>query len=69
MGELKKTEKIKKKNLFLIRYFLYLLFKCYPFSYFPLRKLPSPSLSSCSPTHPLPTYSHFLALAFPYTGA
>ena len=28
-------------------------FKCYPLSWFPLRKLPSPPPSCCSPTYPL----------------
>ena len=37
--------------LFKKRYFLYLHFKCYPLSWFPLRKLPNPS--PCSPTLPL----------------
>jgi hypothetical protein len=37
-----------------IRYFLHLHFKCYPKS--PLHPPPCPS--------PLPTHSHFLALAF-----
>jgi hypothetical protein len=40
--------------LFLITYFLQLHFQCYP-------KSPPPTL--------LPTHSHFLALAFPCTGA
>jgi hypothetical protein len=39
-------------------YFLHLHFKCYPES------PPDPS-----PTTPLPTHSHFLALAFPRTEA
>jgi hypothetical protein len=41
-----------------IRYFLHLYFKCYP-------------KSSLYPTRPvpLPTHSHFLALAFPCSGA
>jgi hypothetical protein len=42
-----------------IRYFLYLHFKCYPESF--LYTPPRPA--------PPPTHSHFLALAFPYTGA
>jgi hypothetical protein len=40
---------------FIIRYFPYLYFKCYPFSWFPLRttsNLTTPS--PCSSTHPLP---------------
>jgi hypothetical protein len=42
----------------LIRYFLHLHFQCYPQS------------PPYSPTHtPLPTHSHFLALAFPCTEA
>jgi hypothetical protein len=44
---------------FFIRYFLYLHFKYYSFSWFPL---PSP------PAHQ-PTHSLFLALTLPYTGA
>jgi hypothetical protein len=48
-----------------IRYFLYLHFKCYPFSYFPSQNPPSHSPSPCS----LTTHSHFLVLALPYTGA
>jgi hypothetical protein len=55
-----------------IRYFLYLHFKCYPLSWFPLWKFPIP--------FPLPlllwgwslhqsTQSRFPILAFPYTGA
>jgi hypothetical protein len=43
---------------FLIRYFLHLHFKCYP------KSPPDPP-----PHTPLPTYSHFLALAFPHTEA
>jgi hypothetical protein len=46
---------------FSVIYFLYLYFKCYPLSCFPLRKPP--------PSAHQPTHSHFLALAFPYTGA
>jgi hypothetical protein len=47
---------------FFIRYFLYLHFKCYFFSWFSLQKPPppipfplflSPPHSLCSPTHPL----------------
>jgi hypothetical protein len=44
-----------------IGYFIYLQFKCYPLSWFPLRKPPIPSplpllLWGCSPTHaPTPT--------------
>ena len=51
----------------LFRYFLYLNFKCYPISWFPLQKSPIPfplSLLTNRPTH-----SCFLALAFPYPGA
>ena len=44
--------------LFIIRYFLHLHFKCYPES--PLYPPHHPA--------PLPTQSHFLALAFPCTG-
>ena len=44
---------------FLIRYFLSLHFKCYPES----------SLYPPNCPASLPTHSHFLALAFPYTGA
>jgi hypothetical protein len=40
---------------FFIMYFLYLHFKCYP--------------KSPPPLTPLPTHSHFLALAFPCTEA
>jgi hypothetical protein len=47
-----------KKNKDFIRYFLYLHFKCYSES--PLYPPPNPD--------PLPTHSHFLALAFPCTG-
>jgi hypothetical protein len=36
-----------------IRYILYLHFKCYPLSSFPLWKSRIPSLLHCSPTHPL----------------
>ena len=39
--------------LLLIRYFLYLHFKCYLLSWFPLQKAPIRSPSPCSPTHPL----------------
>jgi hypothetical protein len=39
---------------FFIRCFLYLHFKCYPLSWFPLRKPPIPSPSPCSQTYPLP---------------
>jgi hypothetical protein len=44
---------------FFIKYFLHLCFKCYPES--PLYPLPHPA--------PLPTPSHFLALALPCIGA
>jgi hypothetical protein len=44
---------------FIIRYFLYLLFNCSLESFL----IPSPWPA------PLPTHSHFLALAFPCTGA
>jgi len=53
----KKKKKMKENIfpilfLFLIIYFLlFLHFKCYPLSYFPLQKSPSPY--PCSPTHPL----------------
>jgi hypothetical protein len=44
--------------IFLIRYFPHLHFQCYPKS------------PQYTPPHtPLPTNSHFLALAFPCTGA
>ena len=36
-----------------IRYFLYLHFKCYPLSLFPLQNPQSPCPSPCSATHPL----------------
>jgi hypothetical protein len=43
-------------NIF-IRYFLYLHFKCYPLSWFPLWKPPIPSPHPLpSPTHPLPPH-------------
>jgi hypothetical protein len=38
---------------FFIRCLLYLHFKCYPISWFTLRKLPSPPHSLYSPSHPL----------------
>jgi hypothetical protein len=38
---------------FFIRYFLYLHFKYYPLSWYPLCKPSIPSTSHCSPTHPL----------------
>ena len=44
---------------FIIRYFLHLHFKCY--TQIPLYPPPHPA--------PQPTHSHFLALAFPFTGA
>jgi hypothetical protein len=43
-------------NIF-IRYFPHLHFQCYP------------KISILSPPTPLPTHSHFLALAFPCIGA
>jgi hypothetical protein len=53
-------------------HFIYLHFKCYPPSHFPLHKPPIPPLPlilwGCPPTHP-PTYSHLTSLAFPYIGA
>jgi hypothetical protein len=55
-----------------IGYFLYLHFKCHPFSMSPLWKLPI--LSTPTPAsmrvlpHP-PNHSHLPALAFPYTDA
>jgi hypothetical protein len=49
---------LTNQEFFLIRYFLHLHFQCYP------RSPPYPPL----PT-PLPTHSHFLALAFPCTEA
>ena len=51
---------------FFIRYFLYLHFKYYPHSWFPLWEAPPPS--SPSPAHQS-THSCFLVLAFYYTGA
>jgi hypothetical protein len=56
---------------FFIRYFLYLHFKCYPLSWFPLRNPPSPfPTPTPTPPHPhLPTYPLMLALALPYSGA
>jgi hypothetical protein len=48
----------------IIRYFLYLHFKCYPLSWFPLQK---PLSSSPPPAHQ-PTYSCFPLMACPYTG-
>ena len=51
-------------SFFLIRYFLYLQFKCYPLSWFPLQNPSIPTPSPYSPTH----QSCFLVLAFPYTG-
>jgi hypothetical protein len=44
---------------FFIRYFLHLHFKCYP----------KPPQVPPGPPTPLAPHSHFLALAFPYTGA
>jgi hypothetical protein len=40
--------------LFIIRYFLYLHFKCYPLSSFLLQNPLFPSPYTCLPTHPLP---------------
>ena len=40
-------------RFFLIRYFLYLHFKCYPLSWFPLRKSSILSPTPCLPTNPL----------------
>jgi len=40
--------------LLFIRYFLYLHFKCYTLSWYPLWKPPIISSSLCSPTYPLP---------------
>jgi hypothetical protein len=45
-------------TIFFIRYFPHLYFQCYP-------KSPPP----IHPHTPLTTHSHFLALAFPCTGA
>ena len=50
-----------------IEYFLYLHFKCYPLSRFPLWKLPIPSPFPCFP-HPR-THSCRATQAFPNTGA
>jgi hypothetical protein len=41
--------------IFFIRYFLYLHFKCYPLSYFPLRKSPILSHLTLLPNPPTPT--------------
>ena len=57
---------IKCNFLFFIRYFLYLHVKCYPLSGFALQTHPPPLTPL--PAHQ-PNQSHFLALAFPYTGA
>jgi hypothetical protein len=58
-------------SFFLIRYFIYLHFKCYPLSRFPLpKKSLSRAPSSCfyeGAPHPL-THSCLPALTFPYTG-
>jgi len=52
---------------FLIGYFMYLHFKCYPLSWLP--PLPSPlPLASVRMLSLPPTYSHLTTLAFPYTG-
>jgi hypothetical protein len=52
-------------NIIIIIYFLYLHFKCYPLSWFPLQKPPIPSLLLLFTNPPTP----FPVLAFPYTGA
>jgi hypothetical protein len=56
--------------LFLVGYFIYLHFKCYPSSQFPFHKPPIPSLLplplwGCSPIHP-PTHSCLSSLVFPF---
>ena len=56
---------------FLIDYFAYLHFKCYPLSWFLLQNSPiqsPPPASTRVITHPT-AYFHFTTLAFPYTGA
>ena len=67
-------DKIRKKvgKISFIGYFLYLHFKCYSLSRFPLQKPPIPPLFpmllwGCLLPHP-PTHTHLPALAFPYTG-
>jgi hypothetical protein len=58
-------------QIFFIRYFLYLHFKCYSLSQFPCCNLlshpPSPCFYESVPQ--LTTHSHLHALAFSYTGA
>jgi hypothetical protein len=58
--------------LFVTGYFIYLHFKCYPLSWFPLLKCPIPSHPP-SPCFyegaPPTTNSNFPVLAFSYTGA
>jgi hypothetical protein len=57
-------------SLFFTEYFIYLHFKCYPLSLFPLHKYPIPYPCPCLyEGAPPPTHSCFLALAFTYTGA
>jgi hypothetical protein len=51
---------------FFIRYFLYLHFKCYLLSWFPLWK---PPITTAPPPADQATHSCFPVLAFPYTGA
>jgi hypothetical protein len=62
-----------KDNIYLlfIGYFIYLYFKCYPHSWFPLLKPPIASPLLQLPCVPLPTphpHPHLTILAFTYTG-
>jgi hypothetical protein len=53
LGSLKTCNRRVVWSSSLIRYFLYLHFKCYPLSSFPLENSLPPSPSPCSPTHSL----------------
>ena len=55
------------KSGFFIGYFIYLHFKCYPLSWFPLRKPPLPSLLPLLTNQPTPASLswHFLTLGHP----
>jgi hypothetical protein len=57
--------------LFIIKYFIYLHFQCYPLSWLPIWKPPShaPDPASVRMLPLPPTHSHLPILTFPYTGA
>ena len=59
---------VSQENFFSLSFFLLDIFFIYISNIIPFSSFPSKNPLS-SPPAPQPTHSHFLALAFPYTGA